>query len=254
MHPLRHPAPVVIDGEALAPEAVIARLAPYVSEARQARIEAVLDARTYSVVPVLERVHDMGNVNAVMRSAEGLGFAAAHLADLQGDAAEWAAKQQRRVAAETARLTRGAGEAQRQSQGADKWLDLHLWPSAEAVADALKDAGYRLVATHLSADAVPFDALDFSEPTAILLGNERDGLSDALLARADVNAVLPIDGFIQSYNISVAAALALYHARQDRARRLGHHGDLNDADRLALRAQYYVRAARHAEALLRGLR
>ena len=82
---------------------------------------------------VLERVHDLGNVNAVLRSAEGLGYGAAHLVDLQGDAAAWAEalEEEELGIADDGSVEGGMGRARRQSQGADKWIDLRLWPDAE---------------------------------------------------------------------------------------------------------------------------
>ncbi|MEM1043778.1 MAG: RNA methyltransferase [Bacteroidota bacterium] len=241
------PSPSFVFGDrSFTPAKVIRHLAPFVGDDRQARIEAVVTGRTVSVVPVLERVHDLGNVNAVLRSAEGLGYGAAHLVGLQGDAAAWAQERD----PDESRVEGGTGRARRQSQGADKWLDLHLWPDAASACDGLRAQGYRIAATHLAADAVPIGAVDFTVPTALVFGNERDGISDALLARADLNVVLPIDGFIQSYNISVAAALGLYHARQDRLRRQGFHGDLSGDERLALAARYYVHSVKAAAPIL----
>jgi tRNA (guanosine-2'-O-)-methyltransferase len=248
------PYPFTFGGRAFSPAEVIERLAPFVGEARQARIEAVVAARTVRVVPVLERVHDLGNVNAALRSAEGLGVGAAHLVALEGDAAEWVqsldAEETGATTAAGATTVEGGTPARRQSQGADKWLDLHVWPDAATACDGLKAQGYRIAATHLAADAVPIAEVDFTVPTALVFGNERDGTSDALLARADLNVVLPIDGFIQSYNISVAAALGLYHARADRIRRQGHHGDLSAEERAWLTARFYFRSVKAAEHIL----
>src|SRR5690606_24227591 len=130
----------------------------------------------------------------------------------------------------------------RAAQGAHKWLDLATYDDVAAFADAARAAGYAIVATHLSADAVPIAAYDFTRPTALVFGNEAEGVSEALLARADANVHLPIDGFVQSYNVSVAAALALYHARRDRLARQGRHGDLTADEQAILTAHYYLRS------------
>ncbi len=244
--PALPPASFVFGDRTFTPSDVIEHLAPFVGEDRQARIAEVVAARTVNVVPVLERVHDLGNVNAVLRSAEGLGYGAAHLVDLQGDAAEWTST----LDADKVSVAGGIGRARRQSQGADKWLNLHVWPDAETACDGLRAEGYRIAATHLAADAVPIAEIDFMQPTALVFGNERDGVSDTLLARADLNVVLPIDGFIQSYNISVAAALGLYHARQDRLTRQGFHGDLSEDERLVLTARYYLHSVKAAAPIL----
>ncbi len=240
------PSPFVFGGRSFSAGEVVEHLAAFVGDERQARIAEVVAARTLSVVPVLERVHDLGNVNAVLRSAEGLGVGAAHLVGLQGEAAEWAAP---RGPGEPAGEG-GSGRARRQSQGADKWLDLHVWAGAAAAYDALHAGGYRVAATHFAADAVPIAEVDFTVPTALVFGNERDGVSAAFLARADLGVVLPIDGFVQSYNVSVAAALALYHARQDRIARQGFHGDLSGEERDRLTARYYLDSVKAAAPIL----
>lgn len=235
-----------VGGRSLSAAEVVARLAPFVAEARRAKIAAVVAGRTYSVVPVLEGVHDLGNVNAVLRSAEGLGYGAAHLVALQGEAAAWA----RRASEAGAPLDPGLRKGRRQSQGADKWLDLHVWAEAGSACRRLRALGYRIVAAHLDAEAVPIAALDFTQPTALVFGNERDGVSEAVLAHADATCLIPIDGFVQSYNVSVAAALGLYHARCDRLARQGRHGDLTPQQREILTASYYLRSVRAAEQIL----
>ncbi|WP_243664616.1 hypothetical protein [Rhodothermus marinus] len=55
---------------------IVAWLQPYLTERRRQRIEQVLDGRTYTVVPVVEGLANTGNVSAVMRSAEALGYQA----------------------------------------------------------------------------------------------------------------------------------------------------------------------------------
>lgn len=219
-------------------------LEPYLSEARQERIGQVVASRTYTVVPVLERVHDAGNMYAVMRSAEGLGFGALHLVSMEGDAAEVGRRMADRRSDDSVEgLARSAAHrSARTSQGADKWLDPQLWEDADSFARFARERGYRIVATHLDAAAVPISEIDFSQPTALVMGNEKDGVSPQMLAHADATCILPLDGFVQSYNVSVAAALGLYHARMDRERRLGAHGDLNEHERLCLRASYYMRS------------
>ncbi|OZC03617.1 TrmH family RNA methyltransferase [Rubricoccus marinus] len=243
------PATVTVDGAAYAPEAVLETLAPYVTEARMATIERVIAARTFSVLPVLERVHDPGNVNAVFRSAEGLGYGAAALVDLQGDAG--ALVEQYEDGADDASLASERPIRRRQSQGAHKWLHVETHATAAAFAESARARGYRIAVTALREDAVPIGDLDFSVPTAIVFGAEKDGASGAMLDLADEAVLLPLDGFVQSYNVSVAAALALYHARQDRIARLGAHGDLTPEERQLLTAHYVARGVPLAAPLLR---
>ena len=224
---LLSPDRFVVGGRRLAPEQITALLAPYLTPERRDRIERVLEGRTYTVATVVEGLVNTGNVSAVMRTAEGLGFGAFHV--VTGDV----------------RYKR----SERTSQGADKWLDVWKWPTPAACAAYLRALGYRIAVTHLEA-AVPIDEVDFTQKTALVLGNEQAGVSDEMLALADVRCRVPMQGFVQSFNISVAAAVCLYHAYRDRLARQGFHGDLTGAERDALRAAYYLRSTRHAEALL----
>ena len=223
---------LTLDGRPLDADRVIAILEPYLTEARRARIEDVLDGRTYAVATVVEGLVNTGNVSAVMRSAEALGFQAFHV--ITGQERYKTSK--------------------RTSQGAEKWLDVRAWPTPAACVEHLKASGYVVVATYLDETAVPISEIDFTRKTALVFGNEQSGISDAMAALADRRCIIPMPGFTQSFNISVAAAVALYHARQDRLTRQGFHGDLSEAARTSLRARFYWKSVRHAEDLLRRAR
>lgn len=203
---------------------------PYLTPHRQERIEQVVAERTYTVVPVLENIYDRGNVSAVMRSAEAMGYQSVQVIEL-GEKFK---------------------SANRVTQGADKWLDVTRWKSTADCVRALKDRGYRIYTTHLEA-ATPIEKIDFTEPAAVVFGNEKDGVSAEMLRLADKNMIIPMHGFVQSFNISVAAAIALYHIRQDRISRLGRHGDLTVEQQRILTALYCIRSAKHPERLLARL-
>lgn len=61
--------------------------------------------------------------------------------------------------------------------------------------------------------------VDWTRPTAFILGNEKFGISDEAVALADATAIIPMSGFVESFNISVAAALIMYEAQQQRIRK-----------------------------------
>lgn len=204
------------------------RLAPFLSAERRERIEAVLDERTYAVATVVEGLANSGNVSAVMRTAEALGF---QRFDVVTGAAPY--KHSRRT-----------------TQGAQKWLDVHVWETPRDCVLALREAGYRIVVTHLDDTALPVERFDFTRKTALVLGNELNGISPAMLELSDARCVVPMAGFAQSFNISVAAALVLYQARRDRIARLGRSGDLTPTERERLQADFTVRALRNARAIL----
>jgi tRNA (guanosine-2'-O-)-methyltransferase len=242
------PGRVRVGAQTYAPADVLRVLEPFVSAPRRARIDAVVAARTFRVVPVLEGLVDPGNVNAVLRSAEGLGYGAAHLVGLEGDAARMA--EHYLTGDPDAATVRDRRAAHRTSQGAHKWVELAAFDDRAAYLAHVRAQGYRVAVTALRDDASPIDAWDFSEPTVLVLGNEHAGASASLVDAADGALLLPLDGFVQSYNVSVAAALALAHARSDRLRRTGRHGDLSEAERFVLTAHYVARGVPLAERIL----
>ncbi len=225
---LPDPGVLVARLQDVSPDAIVAWLRPYVTERRQQRIEQVLEGRTYTVVPVVEGLANTGNVSAVMRSAEALGYQGFGI--IKGQVKKYKT-------------------SERTTQGADKWLDVWAWPTVAEAVPALKAAGYRVVATTLE-QADPIDTFDFTVPTALVFGNEVEGVSRELLAMADARSVIPIVGFTQSFNISVAAALALYHAQRDRLARQGRHGDLSPEWKATLRAVFYLRSVQKAGMIL----
>jgi tRNA (guanosine-2'-O-)-methyltransferase len=162
------------------------------TESRREKINRIVQLRSSSLIPVLENIYDRGNISAVMRSAESFGFFNFHIIDSVSQFKE------------SARVT----------QGADKWLNVKKWKSTEQGLAHLKDQGVRIYTTALTENAVEIQDLDFSSPVALVLGNEKDGVSKAALDMSDGNVLIPMVGFTQSFNISVAAALCFQEARK----------------------------------------
>lgn len=220
-----------VGGAAYSAAEIIRVLGAYLTPERRDRITAVIAARILSIVPVLEGLYDHGNVCAVIRTAEALGCQTLHVIDLQAK----------------------FKIANRVTQGAEKWIDVHRWATTRACTACLRAQGFRIAAMCME-DALPIDSYGFDAPTALVFGGERDGVTRELLERADARLVIPMPGFTRSFNISVAAGLALYYARQARLRALGRSGDLDDAEREALTAAYYLRSVEHAKHLLSAAR
>ena len=208
---------------------IIEALPPHMTDERRARLEEVIARRSTHIVPVLENIHDQGNVSAVMRSSEAFGFLAMYLIDKPG--AKFKA-------------------ANRVTKGAEKWLDArHFSAPADAVRD-LKDRGYQIWATDLDTPH-SIDTIDWKKPTAIVLGNEHEGVSAEMKALCDGTFRVPMLGFSQSFNISVAAALILYRAHLE-TRALGTKALLSDQERRQVLANYCLRCFDNPEALLKA--
>jgi tRNA (guanosine-2'-O-)-methyltransferase len=82
--------------------------------------------------------------------------------------------------------------------------------------------------------------LSFASKVALVFGNENRGVSDEALALADRRFAIPMRGFVQSLNVSVAAAVSIAHAVGRREAERGRHGDLSDEEATALRERFYV--------------
>lgn len=216
------------DGKQVSPPAIESVLADLVSTRRKERIDKVLSGRSTEIATVVEGSINTGNVSAVMRTAEAFGFLPFHVVRTEG------------------RFKNSA----RSSQGSEKWLDLHYWDSSDTCLSKLGEDGYQVVATSLGKDAVPIDAVDFLRPTAIVMGNEAEGVSELVLDRADVICQIPMSGFVESFNISVAAALCLYHAQSVRNAADPSKGKLTEAEMTVWRAMYYYRSVRRADDLI----
>jgi len=204
-------------------------LPPHLTDERLARLNEVVANRSVHIVSVLENIHDRGNVSAVMRSSEAFGFLDVSLIDQPG--ARFKASK---------RVTRGA----------EKWLDVHSYSSSATCVKALKARGYKVWATDLSTEH-SIDTLDWTQPTAIVLGNEKDGITPEMRGLVDGCFRIPMQGFSQSFNISVAGALIYYRAHLE-IRNLGERALLNQASRRQLLAQYYLRCFDNPEAILRA--
>lgn len=197
---------------------------------RWARLEAVLAQRLGAVRIVVENLYHPHNMSAVLRTAEALGIQHVHVVDEPGQF-----EVSRRI-----------------SMGAHKWLTLHRHHHFEGCADELKAAGFRLYAAMLDPGAVRLEEVPVTDPVALVLGNEKDGVSPATRARCDGAYSIPMTGFVQSFNVSVAAAVSLYsvtrRARQERP----DGGLLSPAERDQVLAGWLPKSAKFGARVVRA--
>jgi tRNA (guanosine-2'-O-)-methyltransferase len=93
--------------------------------------------------------------------------------------------------------------------GAQKWVDVLQYQTNQSCTSTLKERGYKIVATSPHIDSCFLDDFDITKKSALFFGTERDGLSKELMAQADCFLKIPMVGFSESLNISVAAAIIL---------------------------------------------
>ncbi|MES1185538.1 MAG: RNA methyltransferase [Myxococcales bacterium] len=199
------------------PESVIETLEPLTLDERRARLWSVIRGRIGSVTVLMDAPHDPHNAAAVLRSCDGLGIPRVHLVPREEDFAVG-----RTVA-----------------KGAERWIEVVPHRSPEAALHALHAQGFTTVATHPEGN-LSAEELAGVPRVALILGNEHDGLRDALHQGAKESVRIPMRGFVESFNVSVAAAVLLYAATRGRA------GDLSEAEQLRFYARALVRSVPRA--------
>lgn len=218
--------------EALDPEreARLEILERHLTPRRQQRLEEALNNRVSSVAMVVDGVYDLGNASAIMRTCEGLGIHKLFFVEAT-------------VTLKTSR---------RSSQGSHKWLSINRYATPAECAQAVRAAGYRIYGAALEAEDT-LDTLDLSSPIAIVVGAEKEGLSQEMLAECDGFYRIPMRGLVQSFNVSVAAAMTLFELLQRRRREKGLEGDWGDMPQEELdmvREIFYRKSVQHADRIL----
>lgn len=178
-------------------ELVIEALSPVVTPERVARIEEVVGNRTDNLVLVLDCIADPHNSSAVLRSADAFGVQSVHVI----------------VGEHGFRASRGV------SKGTHRWLDVVRYENAEACARRLKQDGYSIYVAVMGAETQPEDLHDRSR-LAVVFGNEHRGVSPEMRSFADGTFSIPMRGFVESLNVSVAAAIAMQALARDGRPRL----------------------------------
>lgn len=161
----------------------------YLTPQRRERFLEVLSRRTRYLTVALEDVYQMHNASAVIRSCDVFGIQEAHL--IEG---RFGRRLDKRIA-----------------MGAQQWVDIHRYENNMACLEALRAKGYRIVATVPREESCPLEDFRLTSPVALLFGTEKEGLSPEVLANADEAIHIPMHGFTESLNISVAAAIILRH-------------------------------------------
>ena len=162
---------------------------------REERIAAVMKKRQKDLEVILENVDDPHNIGAILRSCDAVGVGRVHLLYTKG------------------KMPRMQELRTKAAASAAKWLEIKKWTSLE---ECLADIHAPLfVATLSDAGRAPWDC-DFASPCVIAVGNEHDGPSPELVAAADGIITIPMKGFVESFNVSVATAICLAEAMRQR--------------------------------------
>lgn len=163
------------------------------------RISEVVSKRQKYLTIVLENIHDPHNVSAILRSADAVGIGEVYL---------------------IYNTNKFPKIGRVSSASAKKWVDLRKFSSVESCFGELRSRKFRIYSTYVGENAPGSSLydLDLSKRTAIVLGNEHDGVSNEVVEQSDANFSIPMYGMIRSLNVSVAAAVCMYEAMRQRER------------------------------------
>ena len=165
---------------------------------RTEKVERVLSFRQPDLRVVLEEVTNTHNASAVARTCDAAGIL--YLDIISSD--------REPLPVNKAISTR-----------AEKWLHFTYYPSTRKCLKQLKKDGFKIAVTQLGDKSFPYTDLDYTQPLALVFGNESEGISDEALKLADYVVSIPMFGMVQSLNLSVSVGIILYEAIRQRLRK-----------------------------------
>ncbi len=185
---------------------------------RLARIRQVLALRQKDLTLVLANIHDPHNVSAILRSCDAFGVPKVHLYY-------------------TFEAFPVLGR--KSSASARKWVETVRHQDSAAMIGGFRSQGMQVLATGFGPQARPLVDCDLTRPTAIVFGNEHRGVDVELAELVPDQLFIPMQGMVQSLNVSVAAAIVLFEAwRQRRAAGLLDHPSYSSDELEALEASW----------------
>ncbi len=166
------------------------------TEARQKKLENVLNKRQVNLTVILENVNDPHNISAVMRTCDAVGIQDIYILNTYiPPHKRWGFKS---------------------SRSASKWLTVHTFDDREKCMNTLKNSYEKIFAACLVTGTETMYSLDLTKSLALVFGNEKDGVSEEMKTSVDGFFKIPQVGIIESLNISVACAVTLYEAFRQR--------------------------------------
>jgi tRNA (guanosine-2'-O-)-methyltransferase len=161
---------------------------------RYQKLRRTLDLRQPDLTLLTDQIHKPRNIAALVRTSDAVGIHELNMV--------WN-KDQHRPYSGTA-------------MGSDRWVNIVRHESMNGAIDTLHSKGYQVYAAHLSTEAVDYRSVDYTKPCAILMGNEKKGVSELAASKVDRHIVIPMMGMVESFNVSVAAAIILAEAQRQR--------------------------------------
>lgn len=212
-------------------------LSQFLVPERLERLETALTNRTNNLTVVLDRVRNYHNISAVVRSSDAFGLSSVHMV---GKYFEY---------------TSGV------SLGAEKWLNIKQYASPEEAITQIKTEGYQMVVLQPENFTVPegkhkpmsVSELPFEQKLALVFGNEKRGVDQIFQNEATYFAYIPMYGFVESLNISVACAITLFCSTIAKSPPTKRTSGLSEVESKELRSSWLKQDVRNSEIVLREI-
>lgn len=208
-------------------------LAQYITDNKKDKIEQALEHRTRHLTVVVEDVYQPHNASAVIRTCDCFGIQELHIIENRN------------------RYNVNPDVA----LGASKWVDVIRHHEKKDVSntpsciDSLRERGYRIIATTPHRDDVNLAELPLDQKTALLFGNELEGLSEEAIKNADGFMRIPMVGFTESLNLSVSAAICIHFLRHKLEHSEGIYWKLSNEEKEEIRLRWYRSIIKKSEVL-----
>ncbi|PHV63706.1 TrmH family RNA methyltransferase [Cyanobacterium aponinum] len=170
---------------------------------RLEKIKRILQRRQPDLTLITDNVNNFRNLSSIIRSCEAVGIMEVHLVNNQQEKLYLINKV---------------------TAGAERWLTQTRHSSIVTGINHLKKKGFTIYATHLgdpegiccAVRTLDYRKMDYTKPTAFVVGSEKKGISEEALENADYHISIPMMGMTQSLNVSVATAIILFEAQRQR--------------------------------------
>lgn len=161
---------------------------------RYEKILKVLNSRQTDLTVITDQVHKGQNLSAIIRTADAVGIHRVHAVYDKG----------------VYRPHTGT------AMGSHKWVQTTVHQSINTPIENLQREGFQVLAAHFDERAVDYREVDYTRPTALLLGAEKWGVSESACHQVDGTVIIPMMGMAESFNVSVACAIILAEAQRQR--------------------------------------
>lgn len=209
------------------PTSFLEYLRDFVPPNKQVLFDKKISDRTRFLSIVLEDIYQPQNASAVMRTCDCFGIQDLHIIEDRNDWEFYPVVE----------------------RGSSKWLNISRYSGTKnnsiQCISKLKEDGYKIVVTTPYADHT-LDDLPLDKPLALVLGNEMAGVSDAIVKESDFALKIPMVGFTESLNLSVAAGIFIHHIT-NRLKKEGVHWQLSEEDKYNVLETWCKSMVKHPE-------